>query len=602
MKFPDFPRNPHEKRQYFPFVALLAAVSTVVLLLVVYTSNNLRIARQRQEDSLLQEGLTLIRAIEAGDRTGMRMRWDTNNLQVLVEEFAKTPKVAYIRVIGVHESVLALYHDAETNQPSDIDTAWLESNEFKIATATHSSEQQVDVFEITTRVVSRGNPGMGMPFHETDESRQEQSQGSMGRGMMRRMLENSAAFEAIAIIQLGLKMTELQAMRQRDVRSAILMFVVLSVVGSAALYAIVFTQNYHAVNQAFRTIKSYTQHVVDSMANGLISLDTGGNIVTMNRQAHHILGLPEHDAVEGKAVGDIFVCEGFELANVPALGTPLVEREVRCLRANHAILPLSLSASVLTDDAGRHLGTVLLFRDLSEVKALEEQVKRTERLASVGRLAAGVAHEIRNPLGALKGFLQYFQRKLELSEQDMMYVSVMVAEVDRLNSVISNLLEFAHPKEPVLEPCSPAALLKHVLTLVEGDVQARQIEVTCTLPDDVPEIPMDREQLTQVVLNMALNAVQAIEAGGHIRIEADVHAEAKQLEIIIADTGKGIAAEDVARVFDPFFTTRKQGTGLGLAIAHSIVEQHHGEISVESTEGEGTTFFIRLPLQQGRRR
>ena len=593
MKFPDFPRNPYEKRQYFPFVALLAAISTVVLLLVFYTSNNLRMTRRRQEDSLLQEGLTLIRAIEAGDRTGMRMRWDVNNLQVLVEEFARTPKVAYIRVIGVEGNILAIYQDVESSQPSDIESAWLESDEFKIATATHSFEQQVDVFEITTRVVSyHGNPA-----HSSHEGTDQESMQPMpGRGMMRRTMENSAAFEAIAVIQLGLKMTELQAMRQRDVRSAILMFVVLSVVGSVTLYTIVFTQNYHAVNQAFRTIKSYTQHVVDSMANGLISLDTDGNIVTMNRQAHHILGLPEHDDVEGKAVGKIFACEDFELGDVLAQGTPLVERDVRCLQANHTALPLSLSASVLKNDEGLHLGTVLLFRDLSEVKALEEQVKRSERLASVGRLAAGVAHEIRNPLGALKGFLQYFQRKLALSEQDATYLSVMVNEVDRLNSVISNLLEFARPKEPVFKLCSPTALLNHVLTLVEGDIQAQQVEVSCTLPDDLPEIPMDREQITQVLLNTILNAVQAIKAGGHIRIKANVHAETKQLEIVIADTGKGIAVEDVVRVFDPFFTTRKQGTGLGLAIAHSIVEQHHGEISVESRMGQGATFYIRLPL------
>ncbi len=601
MKFPDFPKNPYEKRQYFPFVALLAAISTVVLLLVFYTSNNLRIARQRQEDSLLQEGLTLIRAIEAGDRTGMRMRWDVNNLQVLIEEFAKAPKVAYIRVIGIDGNMLALYQDAESSQPSDIDAAWLNSDEYKIATSTHASEQQADVFEITTRVVSHGNPGMGMPFNGTDETRTDSAQGTMGRGMMRRMMEDSAAFEAIAVIQLGLKMTELQAMRQRDVRNAIFMFVVLSVVGSAALYTIVFTQNYHAVNQAFRTIKSYTQHVVDSMVNGLISLDTEGKIVTMNRQAYHILGLPEHEAVEGKVVGDIFVCDGFETAHVLAQGTPLIEREVRCSHANHTSLPLSLSASVLTDDGGQHLGTVLLFRDLSEVKALEEQVKRTERLASVGRLAAGVAHEIRNPLGALKGFLQYFQRKLSLSEQDNTYLTVMVNEVDRLNSVISNLLEFARPKEPVLEPCNPGELLNHVLTLVEGDMSARQIEVSLLLADDLSEVPMDREQITQVVLNIVLNAIQAVEAGGQIRIEAGrhadtVHSHAKHLEIVIADTGKGIAAEDLARVFDPFFTTRKQGTGLGLAIAHSIIEQHRGEITVESIVGQGTTFRIRLPL------
>jgi two-component system sensor histidine kinase HydH len=251
---------------------------------------------------------------------------------------------------------------------------------------------------------------------------------------------------------------------------------------------------------------------------------------------------------------------------------------------------------MLTDDDDAQLGTVLLLRDLSDVKALQERVKRVERLASLGKLAAGVAHEIRNPLGALKGFLQYFQRKLSLPEQDKTYLTVMIQEVDRLNAVISSLLDFARPKEPNPEPCDIDDLLRHVLTLTEGDMQAKHIRVALDIAEELPRVSLDRHQMVQVLLNMLLNAVQAIEPGGQITIGAGVRTDIGQLELSVSDNGKGIAADDLPRIFDPFFTTQKQGVGLGLAIAHTIVENHHGEITVESEHGDGTTFQIRLPL------
>jgi two-component system sensor histidine kinase HydH len=274
----------------------------------------------------------------------------------------------------------------------------------------------------------------------------------------------------------------------------------------------------------------------------------------------------------------------------------VIEQDIECTTLAQTTIPLSLSASTLTDDSGSQLGTVLLFRDLSDVKALQEQIKRAERLASVGRLAAGVAHEIRNPLGSLKGFLQYFQRKLDLQEQDSTYLTVMVKEVDRLNSIISNLLDFARPKEPVFEPADIEELIKHVLTLIESDLQTKQIVLSLDLQQGLPAIRLDRNQITQVLFNIFLNAMQAVEPGGRIEVKAHTHNETDQLELVIADTGRGINSDDLSKIFDPFFTTKKQGAGLGLAIAYTIIEHHQGEITVESTLGLGSTFTIRLPM------
>jgi len=332
------------------------------------------------------------------------------------------------------------------------------------------------------------------------------------------------------------------------------------------------------------------------MANGLISLDTEGKIVTMNRQAHQILALPQHEPIEGKALTDVMTIHDFDLFQALDAEEQVIEQELRCTNASQIMLPLSLSASTLKDDEGNQLGTVLLFRDLSDVKALQEQIKRAERLASLGKLAAGVAHEIRNPLGALKGFLQYFQRKLPLQDQDKIYLTVMMKEVDRLNAVISNLLDFARPKDPVLEPCDIGDLIRHVLTLTESDFQSKEIGISLNIAENLPQVRLDRDQMTQVLLNILLNAVQVMESGGQISIGANIRTETRQLELTVSDNGKGIPVDDLPRIFDPFFTTKKQGAGLGLAIAHTIIENHHGEITVESEEGKGSTFRIRLPI------
>lgn len=586
LKIQNFWKTQYGKRHYFPVVAILAAVATLILLLAIYTSRNLTLARRRLEDSLLQEGLMLSRAIEAGSRTGMRMHWRLNQLQTLVEEIGKAPKVAYINVIDTDGKILAQSQGENIGETAGIDIHTFKGVPSALLTSTVSFDEGTEVFEIITGITAPG-------------STPEQSRMGTGRGMMmgqmHEMEGESQSFADLAAIQLGMKMSELKQLQQRDIKNAILMLVVLSVAGSAALYFIVFTQNYYTVNRAFQTMRSYAQHVVDSMANGLISLDTQGKIVTMNRQAYHIFDLPLHKPVEGKALTDILKIQDCDLFETLAGGEPIIEQERQCATLSQKTLPLSLSASTLADDEGNQLGTVLLFRDLSDVKALQNQIKRAERLASLGQLAAGVAHEIRNPLGALKGFLQYFQRKLELQEQDKTYLTVMMSEVDRLNTVISNLLDFARPKEPELQPCDIEDLIRHVLMLIEGDLEGKHLAVSLDIKDNLPQIRIDRDQITQVLLNILLNAIQTTDSGGRIHVSADVQGDINQLELTIKDSGKGISSDDLPKIFDPFFSTKKQGAGLGLAIAHTIIENHHGEITVESEEGKGSAFRIRLP-------
>jgi two-component system sensor histidine kinase HydH len=217
-------------------------------------------------------------------------------------------------------------------------------------------------------------------------------------------------------------------------------------------------------------------------------------------------------------------------------------------------------------------------------------------LASLGRLAAGVAHEIRNPLSSIQGFAQFFMQRFKGQEKEQEYSSIMVKEVDRLNRVITELLDFAKPKEPRREPHSLQNIFDYSLKLLEPEFGKKRVKVEKEYEPDLPPVRVDRDQLSQAFLNLLLNSLESIEGGGRIQVEVKKSGSQPSIEITISDTGKGIPQEDLGKIFDPFFSTKRKGTGLGLAIVHQIVESHGGDIEVKSREGEGTTFRITLPL------
>lgn len=278
-----------------------------------------------------------------------------------------------------------------------------------------------------------------------------------------------------------------------------------------------------------------------------------------------------------------------------ASGLPLEEREVEWLPSSGEGVPLAVSVSPLTGEQGKVLGAVVLLRDLRTLKALQQRVERTERLAALGRLAAGVAHEIRNPLGAIRGLVQYFQVAWKEHAEQRVYLEVIIREVDRLNRVVSDLVEFARPRELQREPHALVEIVRHAVTLVQSDVRTKGIHIVQDLDEMLPPLLVDRDLVLQALLNILLNALEAMEAGGVLKIHLTDNAA--WVELAIQDTGRGIPPDQLERVFDPFFTTKPQGTGLGLAIAHSVIQAHDGEIVIDSPPGQGTTVTMRLPKQ-----
>ncbi|HPS93859.1 MAG TPA: ATP-binding protein, partial [Deltaproteobacteria bacterium] len=254
------------------------------------------------------------------------------------------------------------------------------------------------------------------------------------------------------------------------------------------------------------------------------------------------------------------------------------------------------SASILRDETDTFLGHIVLLRDITEIEHLKREVERKERLASIGSLAAGVAHEIRNPLSSIKGFATYFKERYRDIPDDRKIADIMIGEVERLNRVIGQLLDFSRPMDLRRSPSSVLELVNHSLGMIEKQAQEKGIVIDRgTMSDDPCIASIDPDKIGQVLLNVFLNAIDAMDGGGTLSVSLQKDEVRSRFIIGVGDSGQGISEEDLLHVFDPYFTTKQSGTGLGLALVHKIIEAHDGEIKIESRTGEGTTVSVMLP-------
>lgn len=355
---------------------------------------------------------------------------------------------------------------------------------------------------------------------------------------------------------------------------------------------------------------------------GVIAMDRDGRVVSVNPMAARLLGYTPEDLV-GKEGARVFRAPRGEGHVLPgACAAPEEAREVEVATRAGDVLPISLRRLPLEGDDGRLDGTVAVFHDLRAEKAREEQWRRRDRLASIGALAAGVAHEIRNPLTGIGTSAQILKRRLESGDPRAPFADLILEEVTRLDRIVTSLLQFARPAAPRLRRESLLPALDKALALVQELAVRQNVGLRVDRADSIPEIYVDHDQILQVLLNVLMNALQALESGGEIHMTVRVTrkraAERSQLgrratdrleepretppldvlELRIQDNGPGIPAAALARVFDPFFTTRAQGSGLGLSICQSIVREHGGIISIESVMGQGTAVVIDLPVEK----
>ncbi|PWC52530.1 two-component system sensor histidine kinase AtoS [Azospirillum sp. TSO22-1] len=348
----------------------------------------------------------------------------------------------------------------------------------------------------------------------------------------------------------------------------------------------------NAMARALLDARSLTENILLSIADGVVAVDREGRVTSINPAAQQMIGMPAA-AVIGRPYQSLFDGDAhFASALLDTLQTGCPHVGVTLdLPLPRQTLTVNASSSLLRDSHGTSIGAVVVLKDLTEQLRLKTQIMRADRLAALGELMAGVAHEIRNPLTSIRGFMQFLERCDDIKEWQS-YAPLIIRQVDSLNRIITELLEFGRPRPPLIRPVPVNDVIREVLLLSGGK---SGVQVVPELSPDLPLIDGDGEALKQAVLNLIINALQAMpEAGGTIRVATAVNGDA--VVVTVTDDGTGIAPENLEKVFDPFFSTKPTGTGLGLAMVHRIVDAHYGAIAIESTPGTGTVVTLRFPI------
>ena len=351
-----------------------------------------------------------------------------------------------------------------------------------------------------------------------------------------------------------------------------------------------------AATQTLANLRALHERIVESIRSGVVTTDLQGRIYTFNNAAEEITGYGEKDVYGQEAsilFGDISedITQSLRAAE---LGEASPRFEATCLTAEGLRLRLGFSISPLFSEASETTGVVITFQDLTQIRALEETSRRQDRLAAIGRMAASIAHEIRNPLAAMRGSIQMLRSEMTADPSQAELMEIILRESDRLNRIISDFLTYARPRSIVLAEVDVGDLLHETFTLMRHSPEIGPNQI---VEEDLPDTPLraqiDAEQLRQVFWNLARNALQAMPEGGKLLAQLQPNSNGR-MRINFIDTGRGMSPEQVERLFEPFSSTTG-GSGLGLSIVYQIIRDHGGTINVRSLEGQGTTISIEIP-------
>jgi two-component system nitrogen regulation sensor histidine kinase GlnL len=361
-------------------------------------------------------------------------------------------------------------------------------------------------------------------------------------------------------------------------------------------------------------IQDLTADILTGIVDGVVVTDADGRVLIWNRAAEEMTGIAAADAI-GKDVYAVFSDNPPVMSQIEktfSSGRSYSDYESELTVKHRPPLPVGFVTSVLTDNEGRPTGVILSIRDQAGVRDLKERMRRSDRLATLGMIAAGIAHEVKNPLVGIRGAAQLMKSELstesgaDTSKGLIEYLDVILKEADRLNNVLEGILDFTRLKPREIRAYNIHSILDRVLLLNEESVRKNGVVLTRLYDPSLPDIIGNGDQLIQVFLNIIKNAIEAMPAGGKLTVVTrmsdlftSVQADGKKHRLMVvkvSDTGPGIKPEHLTDIFTPFFTTKDKGVGLGLALSYQIVQEHLGTIRVESQENEGTMFSVYLPL------
>lgn len=592
-----FVRKKHSDlpRIFSPWVVI---GSSLILFVIVTVLTVMNINRQRAATStvLLEKGQALIKALEAGSRIGMRGRFAQGiRLSHLLEETAKLPGVDFIVVTNPEGGIIA------SNDFDRIGATFLPGHGDRVVPSEHPQwfmDKGADGASLFV-VYSEFRPIMKAGFREHAQTMRERFLAFCPARPSPPPMHGGVVHPEKMFIYLGLKATSMEDAQKSDLMHSVVMSCIVLFVGLAGFISLFWAQNLRVSQRLLSDSRAFASEVVANLPEGLVVMGPDGEVSFGNESAVALCAPEATSTGNATQVHALVIPEEIRPV-IDRLETERVvtEQEIVCTFEHDREIPLGVSGARIITEDGRFLGKIIILRDLREVRRLQQEVKRKEKLAAIGSLAAGVAHEIRNPLSSIKGFATLFRARFEPESTEHGAAEIMIHEVDRLNRVVTELIEYARPSRIAARDTDLGTMINHSLSLIQQDVQRAGVRVETDIPEDISPVFLDPDRMQQCLLNVYLNAVQAMPQGGILRVEG-FRAPDGRFGMRISDTGKGIPAQDLPKIFDPYYTTKNRGTGLGLAMVLKIVEAHDGEIKVVSKEGEGTVITIILPQKGG---
>ena len=577
-------RQDHIHRKLWVGISPWIIIGAVVILLPIFTfmtQQSLNRQRAYTTKLLVEKSAALIRSFEAGARTGIGLKWGHFQLQKLLMETAQQPDIDYLIVTDTHGTILA------DSDPSLIGEKY--GTDLDLRSVSRSKQLQwrqvpntegADTFEIYRQ------------FTSARENIQEDQGRIRPDAPLPSQKEERDTLSAGLVIFVGLDMGPIEAAREEDTRNTILIAVIFLLIGISGIISLLLAQGYRSARSSLSRVQAFSDNLVENMPMGLVAMDRESRIIAFNQTAEFVLRKTAGEVI-GQMAKDVLPEACRDLLRTLEVEKQIIAKEIDCSLTDGRTIPLEVIATVLEEEDGAR-GVVVLFRDITEIKQLKKEIAQSQRLASLGSLAAGVAHEIRNPLSSIKGFATYFKERYRDNPDDSQTADIMVQEVDRLNRVIGQLLDYARPMTMNRRETAIQTVIQHALRMIESQAREKGVVIQTELQADVVAVLIDPDRIKQVFLNLYLNAIGAMEGGGILSV-ALLSMTDRRIRIEVRDTGVGIDPKNLDRIFDPYFTTKSSGTGLGLAIVQKIIEAHRGEIQVASTPGLGTTVSVILP-------
>lgn len=590
---------------------LAAAAGILILIVVTFAFHNLGLEKRLMTTAMVQKAATMMRVIRSGAKASYmddlrRNFWDTEpwhaHVQRVIDHLAEDPDLSYLVVVDKHGFPVAHSDRVSPGEAIQFTEPEMVLNRGKKPALSFNirvSPQEGRIFEAVTAFFPyrpsiprippiRLSPGI---IFKPDSKNRSRYGNPPPHG--------SEPPDARYFVIVGLDMTEYDRTLGRLRFQIFMLSLAMLLVGLGGWFSLSAVQGYRVSQKTLNEIQAFTSLLVAKLPVGIIATDSTGRVADWNQAIAHITGLEKGETTglfpDQVLPPDLSVFFARPSGAGRVLKTEDKKRELQ-LHFNNRDFNLLCQLIIINDQRQRYMGQVLLVSDVTDIKLLEQKMREHERLAAIGKMAGGVAHEVRNPLSSIKGLALLLKNKFDQGSQEQDTAELLIQEAERMNRTISEMLSFTRQVAMQSDRVEMDSLLEQEMQLIAGEAKESDITTHLEIEKGLHPVQGDADRLNQVIMNILLNAIQAMEKGGELTVRASNDVNRDSVDIRIIDTGGGMDRTTLSQIFYPYFTTKKKGSGLGLAISQKIIAEHDGFIEVESEPGKGTTVKLTMPI------